>query len=415
MKNLLAFLLGWLIAAVFMIPHARASVTVIPDVPGYTATSAGFTPSVGQLKGWAAGSFDASTMGYSGTGHVSVGGKPLTIPAKVPLASTAGNIVKNAMRVTPMGLAGTLAAGWLLDQGMEWAEDHWQVSEPIPPGNSYPFDQTWGHMDTAVSECYGSASLCSVEASVIAPVKHYYADSANHTVEYVGPQSYCTGGRLYRVRFTSAYGNSTDQNTCPTGNPAPSGTRPATQEDWDNLPDPSPVVGPELPTAPYMPNGAPVGTPQYTSGRYNVGEPYQAADGSTKQTVAQVTNNNDNRVTITTNETTIINAAGEPVADPVPEPSETEMSECEKNPNAIGCAEFGTADSVEVPTVEVPVNPTVTPIGGPGQCPADVVSPVFGITWSYQPVCDFAADIRPLIIGFAWLAFAYIVAGTIRT
>lgn len=35
-------------------------------------------------------------------------------------------------------------------------------------------------------------------------------------------------------------------------------SRPATDEDWDALPDPLPAVGAELPYAPYMPSGVAV-------------------------------------------------------------------------------------------------------------------------------------------------------------
>lgn len=406
----------FLIVVMSLSTASFASVTVIPDIPGYTPISAGYTPSVGQLQGtapWPSGY--VSGQGYNASGNLSIGGKPLTVPAKIPLASTAGSIVKNAMRMTPLGLAGTLAAGWLLDQGMEWVDDQWMTTPPLDSGN-YLNGYYWRIGQPGIDRCAAADSTCGAvtaaseylqrtlwsnpDVNSVTPVTCTVASSTATTAT-------CTSTHKYRTNTTPG----TDTVYPTRGNPAIFQPVPATQDDWDALPDPSEVVAPELPGASYMPKGAPVGTAQYTPGRYNVGQPYQAPDGSTKQTVANVTNNTNNTVTVTTYETTIINAAGEPVADPAPEPSETEMSECEKHPETAGCKELG-MDEFEVPkkTVEFTYTPEASIFTA--SCPSPIT--VLGNQLSYQPACDAMVMIKPVVLGMASIMAAYILFGAFR-
>lgn len=66
-----------------------------------------------------------------------------------------------------------------------------------------------------------------------------------------------------------------------------------------------------------------------------------------------------------------------------------------------------------IPTHDVPVSTTYTVIGGEGFCPADTSISFLGqsLTWSYGPICTFAEMIRPLVIGLAWLSFGFIIVG----
>jgi hypothetical protein len=167
-----------------------------------------------------------------------------------------------------------------------------------------------------------------------------------------------------------------------------------------------------------MPEGVPVGAPDYDFAPYQtpLGEPYTKPDGSTAQPMASVSPNGDS-ITVDTYDQPLTDSNGQPVPNPTPQDTPEPAPDpdiCQKNPDSLMCAALGTPPAAEtVPTTSLPVDATVTPIGGAGTCPASVSLP-HGITWSYQPICDFASAIRPFIIGFAWLSFSYIVVGAIK-
>jgi hypothetical protein len=51
---------------------------------------------------------------------------------------------------------------------------------------------------------------------------------------------------------------------------------------------------------------------------------------------------------------------------------------------------------------------------GAGTCPAPKVINLSGgrtMSFSYQPECDFATKIKPIILAFSWLAAGFIVIG----
>lgn len=154
-------------------------------------------------------------------------------------------------------------------------------------------------------------------------------------------------------------------------------------------------------------------------------------DGS--QTTTTITNNNDGTTTTTitnvspdgkttTSSSNTTKKDGSPI-DPIKQgdfckanPDNPlcvkQADECKNYPDRVGCSKFGDAGSVTVGSTTIPVSTDYTPVGGAGVCPADVT--VRGITFSYQPICNFASAVRPLVIGFAWLSFAFIVAGVVR-
>jgi hypothetical protein len=148
-----------------------------------------------------------------------------------------------------------------------------------------------------------------------------------------------------------------------------------------------------------------------------VGEPYSKPDGSTAQPMAKISPNGD-MVTVDTYDQPLTDPQGNPLPDAAPQDTLEPAPDpdiCAKNPDSLMCAKLGTIPEAElVPTTELPIDATVTSVGGQGQCPANVSLP-HGITWSYEPICNFASAIKPFILGFAWLTFAFIVAGVSRS
>jgi len=189
---------------------------------------------------------------------------------------------------------------------------------------------------------------------------------------------------------------------------------PATTATWDALPDPTGTVGAELPTAPYLPDGAPVNPPQYATGNYPHGAPYKAPDGSTVQPMASVTNNstiNNHSVTVETYNITTHDAAGAPVADPVPEVTGETPTECESNPDAIGCQSLGEFDH-PIPKSSHVFTFSPESVDIVGQYPADIA--ILGSALSFAPACGAMTTIKPIVVGSAALVAAFILFGGMR-
>jgi len=380
-NQLKAFVAFLFIFSVLAVSQTFAASVVSPVVPGYSA---------GRFAA-AAGSYTmtAANDGYIKPSIVNVGGKAITVPASLRMAANAGQFAKNAIRLNPGMLLGTLAAGYLLDQGIEYYQNNWTKTVPYsPPGATTCEDAAGG----AAPECTG-----------------WWAPMVTHWIR--APAS--APGCVFKGNASWAY--TAAGFDC--GMVAPSRV-PADDTDWAGLPDPLPAIAPELPHAPYMPEGGPVDAPDFNFAPFStpVGDPYTKPDGSTHQPMATVSPNGD-KVTIDTYDQPVNDPQGNPVPNPTPSDTpEPTPNHCEQNPETIGCSQYGSAGAAEtIPTTSLPATVSVTPVGGSGTCPADVVTSRFGITWSYQPICDFASAVRPFVLGFAWLSFAFVVAGAVRT
>ena len=84
---------------------------------------------------------------------------------------------------------------------------------------------------------------------------------------------------------------------------------------------------------------------------------------------------------------------------------------CAEHPEASGCAPLDTIEDAELPTQDFPVDMSIDSV--PGSCPAPIVLDVLGTSHelSWQPVCDFAESLSPLVRALgafsagAWLFF----------
>lgn len=440
MRNITAYIAGWLLAAILLIPQAHAAFTATPNLSGYArnaATGGYLRNTPGQVQYL----LDAQ-LRYSGSGLVRVGGHTITVPAKIPLSATAATVAKAAMRATPWLLVGTAALSWLDDQGIFFDPITETYVKNDPTAGTYPGGLTWyapgspgqryyatapgSYSLVPYGACMGASSTCSVEAAAIDYAKSFFgsASPGSHITDKSGTWTssgcYEITATRYRCTIsvgklngTTATGYTADVYRTTNAAPSTTPTIPVTQTDWDNLPDPIPAIGNELPSAPYLPDGAPVDSPIYESGRYPLGDPYKAPDGTTRQDYAHVTNNYniDNSVTITTSTTTITDAQGNPVTQPETE-TDTQPDQCEKYPESVGCQELGT-DSFDVPrnTVQFTFTPEADILSG-GSCPAPIS--VLGHSISYQPACDAMTMIRPVVLGMASVIAAYILFGAFR-
>lgn len=84
---------------------------------------------------------------------------------------------------------------------------------------------------------------------------------------------------------------------------------------------------------------------------------------------------------------------------------------CAEHPEASGCAPLDTIEDAELPTQDFPVDMSIESVAG--SCPAPIVLDVLGTSHelSWQPVCDFAEMLSPLVRALAafsagaWLFF----------
>lgn len=99
------------------------------------------------------------------------------------------------------------------------------------------------------------------------------------------------------------------------------------------------------------------------------------------------------------------------VADPSEDTSKTD---CERNPNTLGCAELDTPET-PVPKSTANVEFSVDNLGlGEGTCPAPITFSTSAgqHTISYQAACDFTTSIlKPLLLAIAAMMAYFIVAG----
>lgn len=92
-----------------------------------------------------------------------------------------------------------------------------------------------------------------------------------------------------------------------------------------------------------------------------------------------------------------------------------QKTDCDKYPNSVGCADWGTPDDPALPNKDIAVLVTPVDFSGAGVCPAPrtVAISGFSLNLSYQPFCDFAGYVRPAVLALAWLAAAFIVFGRV--
>lgn len=91
---------------------------------------------------------------------------------------------------------------------------------------------------------------------------------------------------------------------------------------------------------------------------------------------------------------------------------------CAKYPQILACQEMGKLDDIDLQTKDEPMQ--ITPAGGFGpsdaSCPEGTTFAIGGQSFEigFEMVCGFAHGVRPVVLGFAWLAAGLIFLGFIR-
>jgi hypothetical protein len=412
-NQLKAWVLFLFLLAVFAISTgAMAAINVQPTTEGYSRGS--FRAPSGSFSFAPA----ANSGTYGATSVTSVGGKSVTMPAKMRMAANAGNYIKNGLRLNPWAIAGTLAAAWLMDQGLEYLNGQWGMAYTAYHNNYMQGHTTTNARGTWVNECGMEVSTCTVEqASEYAAVQSQSDYYISHTLNGCTSQQ---GGDVYvcSVKIVATWGTADhDVWLYKRADVA----KPMTPEDWEALPDPTPHLAPELPYAPYV-EGAPVEAPEFDFAPFvaPLGQPYTKPDGSTAQPMVSVSPNGD-MVTLDTFDQPLTTPDGQPVANPLPqdtpEPVPDQKTQCDKFPATLGCASLDVPEAEALAT-EVRSISLIAPVsmGGSGVCPAPLTASFLGqqVEMSFDPLCQFASTLRPLVLAIAWLSAGIIFVGGVR-
>lgn len=89
---------------------------------------------------------------------------------------------------------------------------------------------------------------------------------------------------------------------------------------------------------------------------------------------------------------------------------------CKENPDRVGCMDQGEAPdegAVETKTIGVS-SITAVSLASNNGCPSGPTLPKGLGVYNWEPMCDFAGALKPIVLAFAWLAAGLIVLGAIR-
>lgn len=431
------------IAALFgLSSSAFAGYAQLATPPGFGGSPAGWTYTANAANDTVFGRVIHQPNGLK----VPIPGTSTTMSASYRLASNAPRIAAAAIFMSPQLRTGVAIAGWLITAKLVYdeAEKMWRERAEPTDGmeyrTSYPANSPWFPTREAACSWYAGTFISGTVGTV---------DLASGTCTAVYTDAQGVNYPQGNTGFQSRQG----PGQCPTGWTAtPAGClspqvqqprfeellNPANQPGWPMpervpfelpgrpLPVEPPVINPEpgpnpVPRPRFVPTGDPVKNPNYNPQAEPSPEnqPFiqpgvRVKPSPTPQEPLRVDLEPINVPKATdvpnpeTDET-------DPNAQPKPE---EQQSLCEKHPDIVACAKMDEVEPEDVNNEEKTL--TITPKGGWGNesasCPAPVTKQVAGLSleMSWQPFCDFASGIRPVVIAMAWLSAALMVLGIAR-
>lgn len=399
-------------------------------------------------------------------GGVYVGGaQPLRLPNYGSVTVEAGkvipwsNIAKGIGGLSTVGLAidvGTAVWDWYNSAGVKpvecgpdstscHGETQWQIRGPdATTSATVVWVVTEGDV---VKQRYAPLrTACDVWANAFVRRNPMGQGTSNYTVLSVQPVAGEENGGsprcevTYRYLWGGAYqtntsrGNVTreEQPWCidktghavvkPTAGSCPAGT-------WVNAPwsdvepklsntPPSPDKGPDI-WKDIIGKGGEVpdtGEKPSVKGPSQVQGPSSTTTGPNGTTTTSTTYNftyNQNTVTVTSTTTT----TGPNGTTTKTEDVQPEKSQCEENPNTLGCLQPGESTDEAIPTSTRQVGITAEPVALPEGCPAPhVVDTGFlgTVTIEYDLACQGFSYIRPAVLAMAAVLSIWIVVGALR-
>lgn len=351
------------------------------------------------------------------------------------------------------GALGPLGIGALALTGVYWASTHWEVSsDPIAyPSGVY---ESYSWRSDNGGACALLATKCSWSAAVASLIAQVEAGPYTFDVEFVSEgtwsggcvssSSTCIRKISYRFHHTStpsvwSVGFNTVTGYGSDGPGVGPGV-PATDAQLENAITTALQAQPTLSgsvldaaLAHKQAELALVTLPQVATGPATVTGPSRVAttvdaSGTTTTTVVTTYNLTYEGDVVTVNESelrtttlpdgstsTTTTTTAAPDGDPPP-PDEEKSKLCEDFPDISACAEFGDEDDGPELEDEQRALSWVPSMSASGVCPAAETATVHGrsVSISWQPVCDLASGVRPVVLAIAWLSAGAFVFGVGR-
>jgi len=387
----------------YPVPIAPAAGSGVAAVSGGWGTASNF---VGQFSGAA----------FNGNFTGQVAGRAATMPASMRMAANAGQFAANAARMNPAGLLSAIVAGWLLEKGLEYINGQWTKKQPddAPITGKY-----WWHA-FAPGVCHSAASKCSYSTLVaeITAFENVAFKVSDFKVTGIG-NACGTGCVQLNYYIPSKQGGGSIGVFY--GGVADPLRAPATDADFA-----IPGVAPDAVATELAKKGLPIPLedPDVQPVDIPLSDPYpDPATGKEYQDRAKVTPSPDAHTAEATPYKQEVSPDGTPAKneDGTDKAPEEQTDFCKQNPEALACAKLGEPEEVDPVEERNKDVAAITPASGFGpssaSCPADITKTLkSGVTivQSWQPVCQYASGIRPVVVGVAWLIAAMIFIGVTR-
>lgn len=343
------------------------------------------------------------------------------------------------------GAMGPLGIASLALTGIYWAADHWEVpSDPYPYPSGTTANRNFYQTGFGGQACDAAADHCSW-SEVVAFWLAKEAAIYGGTWSFVSVSSDANCGTvnvscLHTITIASGATNHTREiYSSGSDGPAPGAGVPATDAQLENAittalqaqptlsgsvldaalaykpAELALVTAPQTVTGPATVNGGTkTSTKVETAGTttttinttYNLS--YAGDVVTVTQTDVQTVTHPDSSTDTTTTTTSA------PSGDPPPPEEKPDI--CKDHPEASGCAEFGEHDPEPDLQTEDRALSWVPALSAVGACPAPETATVHGqsISISWQPVCDLASGLRPVVLAVAWLSAGAFVFGVGR-
>lgn len=419
LRNLLYFVVGLLLGAVFTFAHAAS----------YTS---------GGTKNWGPGYKWQGNGTISGGSaqtieSINVGGKYISVPFAGPIAAAALETIINGLKSSPKTIAGPIAAAWLIGKGIEYYNDNWRTKDPSQPPVSDgacwqdPYTANGDTPKCSPSEWHADWSSGNPSLSWTAPV--ISPDGLSIKTCAVGQSWVCkTSPKVSQGNPTCQSGYTWDPalQTCD----AP--WRDVGQADWDKALG---ILPPDQVLEDLCKRLAKYGTPCGANGVLGQQTTVPLSDyapdpvtGVQSRQVATLTpagtSDDPTRMEVKVNKqektTTTDPGTGQTTTTETTKKNDEPTDFCVLHPNSLACMEGGEPEDVDLQkdTRNFQITPQTGFGADNGTCPPDRVLTLrtggIQISESWQPVCQMATTFRPAIIGMAWILATMIGLGLAR-
>lgn len=383
--------------------------------------------SAGQLTQRLIGNAQWSSGRTTALATVNVGGRVVSVPVGLSVAANAASFVAPFIRATPYGLLGSAVLAWIAAKGPEFIDGQWQVLQGGQPESLYKT----GCTDPYPSQVTPLGVICLRSSGNMEYLAYYPGVASGGSVPSGWTQANNVSCSSYPAScggVTSGYGGIAQRArvVCPSGpadvSGACPGLAPASVEQLaaaldGPIPDaaltdlarltPVPVQLPEI-----EPQRVPVGSPVAKPGTIPQQYVQPFIDVVPRPTLAEPWRVDLVPVDVTSEDPVgvgDVTPIGEETPEGEPGAGEPKPELCDLYPDVLACQKMGTLNEEVLPQSTVSVA-AITPESGfgegAGSCPEPRTGTVMGrqVAMTWQPMCDLANGIRPVVIAVAWLA-----------